>query len=126
MRTTPDHSLHDCRILVVEDEYMLAEDLTQELLYAGAQVIGPAPTMEAALKLIEPDLPPDGAVLDVNLGGEPVFPLADALIARGVPLVFTTGYDPATLPERFAHVPTCGKPVSTLQVTQAIRGAIHS
>ena len=120
-----DQSLRDCRILVVEDEYLLAEELAQELSDAGASVIGPAPAIERAMALLDPRSPPDGAILDVNLGGEPVYPLADALIERGVPLVFTTGYDPATLPPRFGHVPTCGKPINPSRIIGAIRNAVH-
>ena len=93
---------------------------------AGAKVIGPAATIERAFALLAQIPTPDGAILDVNLGGEPVFPLADALIDRGVPLIFTTGYDPTTLPERFAHVATCEKPINAARVTGAIRAAIHA
>ena len=126
MVTTAEPGLRGCRILLVEDEYFLAEELAQELADAGASVIGPAPTIERALALFEPRSPPDGAILDVNLAGEPVFPLADTLIESGVPVVFTTGYDPATLPTRFAQVPVCGKPISAARITGAIRKAIHA
>lgn len=121
-----DRGLRARHILVVEDEYMLAEELTQELMDAGAEVIGPAPTIQRAMDLLESHSPPDGAVLDVNLGGELVFPLADTLIERGVPLVFITGYDPTTLPPRFAHVPICGKPINASRITRAINTAIDA
>ncbi|HVF95358.1 MAG TPA: response regulator [Sphingomonas sp.] len=121
-----DHGLHHCRILVVEDEYMLAEELAQELADAGAQVLGPVASIETAMALLDHEANPHGAILDVNLGGEPVFPLADTLIGRGIPVIFTTGYDPATLPIRFAHVRTCGKPFTSARVTEAIGSAIHA
>jgi CheY-like chemotaxis protein len=91
-------TLQACRILVVEDENLLADELAQESAEAGAQVLGPAPTIELALSVLEGEPTPDGAILDVNLSGVAVFPLADTLIKRGVPLVFTTGYDPESLP----------------------------
>ena len=121
-----DLGLRNCRILVVEDEYYMAEELLQELTDAGALVIGPVASIERALIVLDPRSLPDGAILDVNLGGEPVFPLADALIARGVPFVFTTGYDPTTLPDRFAHVPICEKPINVGRITAAIGKVIHA
>lgn len=121
-----DLSLQNCRILIVEDEYYLAEELAQELSDAGAVVIGPAATIERALMFLEPQPSPDCAILDVSLGGEPVFPLADALVARGVPFVFTTGYDPATLPERFANIPICEKPINVGRIIAATGKAIHA
>ena len=121
-----DRRLRACRILVVEDEYLLADELAQELADAGAEVLGPAPTIELALAALAEKAAPDGAILDVNLGGVPVFPLADTLIERGVPLIFTTGYDPDTLPERFANVPKCGKPINVARITAAIERAIHA
>lgn len=120
-----DLGLRACRILVVEDEYILADELAHELAGAGASVIGPVPTIERALALVEHSTP-DGAILDVNLGGEPVFPLADTLLGRGVPVVFTTGYDPVTLPERFAGVQTCEKPINATRIMAAIDRAIHA
>lgn len=121
-----DQSLRACRILVVEDEYLLADELAQELMDAGADVLGPVPTIEAALAVLDEEAAPDGAVLDVNLGGVPAFALADTLIERGVPLIFTTGYDPNTLPARFANVPKCGKPIRVAQIAAAIGRAIHT
>ena len=118
-------SLQDCRILVVEDEYLLAEELAQELSDAGALVIGPASSIARAMALLEPPSRPDGAILDVNLAGEPVFPLADTLIGRGIPLVFTTGYDRATLPKRFAAVPICEKPIHVGRILAMIDETIR-
>jgi len=116
-------SLHGCRILVVEDEYMLADELAQELADAGAEVLGPAPTIALALAVLEGSVP-DGAILDVNLGGVLVFPLADTLIERGVPVIFTSGYDPEALPARFANVPKCNKPINVALIMATIRRAI--
>ncbi len=121
-----DPGLNRCRVLVVEDEYMLADELAMELADVGAVVLGPVPSVEQALALLESEARPDGAVLDVNLGGEAVFPLADVLIERGVPLIFTTGYDASALPERFAHVSRCEKPINVARITAALGLAIHA
>lgn len=121
-----DQTFNQCRILVVEDEYLLADELATELADEGATVLGPAPTVERAMALLEAPPLPHGAILDLNLGGEPAFPVADALIELGVPLIFTTGYDSAAIPERFASVPTCEKPISIARVTAALSGAIHA
>lgn len=121
-----DDGLNRRRILLVEDEYFLADELATELTDRGATVLGPVSNVKAALALIgdEPQL--DGAVLDVNLGGEPVYSVADQLIERGVPVVFTTGYDAAALPERYMHVPRCEKPVSIVRITSALSRAIYA
>lgn len=116
----PEPDLRDRRILIVEDEYMLAMDLERELRDAGADVLGPAPSVAAALALVDAAETLDGALLDVNLGGEPIFPVADALLGRGVPVVLTTGYDLRAIPERYAQVPRCEKPVDVRQVARTL------
>ena len=121
-----DRPLNRCRILVVEDEYLLADEIAMELEDQGAVVLGPAPSVVEALALLERVATPDGALLDFNLGGEPAAPVADALIGRGVPVVFTTGYDADALPERFAAIPRCEKPISIGRVTAALRHAMHA
>jgi DNA-binding NtrC family response regulator len=119
-------SLSGCTILVVEDEYLLADDLCSELADRDATVVGPAATVEQGVALLEESGDLNGAILDVNLRGEPVFPLADALMARNVPFVFTTGYDASAIPERFDHVSRCEKPVHIGRVVEAIGRATHS
>lgn len=107
-------------VLVAEDEFFVAEDLVYALEERGAHVIGPAATVARALDLVEstPDLA--AAVLDINLKGEMIFPVADALLARGAPFVFATGYDDSILPERFARVVRCEKPVDPDDVARAL------
>jgi CheY-like chemotaxis protein len=114
------HSLRDCHVLVVEDEYLVAEELELELLEAGAVVIGPVATVAAALALIETEARIDGAVLDANLGGELVYPVADRLLALGVPLIFTTGYDASTIPATYKGCLVCEKPVHIAAVARAM------
>lgn len=98
------------RVLIVEDEYLLAEDLRMTLERFGAEVLGPVPSVGEAMATVadHPDL--DGAVLDMNLRGNMVFPVADMLVARGVPFFFTTGYATSAIPEKYAGVMRFEKP----------------
>ncbi|WP_294394006.1 response regulator [uncultured Sphingomonas sp.] len=106
-------------VLVVEDEYYVADDLRRELVKAGATVIGPAPSVERAMALIGSADRIDVAILDINLNGDMIFPVADLLRTRGVPIVFATGYDHKVIPPRFVDVVRCEKPVSPDTVWQA-------
>lgn len=120
-----EQPLRGCRVLIVEDEYLIADELRCELEGAGADVVGPVGHLVAALELAGTDEAIDAAVLDLNLGGAEVFPLADLLIGRGVPVVFSTGYDAGSLPSRYADVPTCVKPVSFLALVAAVQDALR-
>jgi DNA-binding response OmpR family regulator len=102
----------DTTILLVEDEYLIADDLARELVEHGVTVIGPIATLDATLAAVAAQRP-DLAVLDINLRGDPVFPLADLLAAQHVPFVFTTGYDADEIPDRFASVRRYEKPFRT-------------
>src|SRR3712207_9567412 len=84
------------RVLIVEDEYFLADDMAKALEQLGAHVVGPVPTTDKALALLA-DEPVDAAILDINPKGQMVFPVADALREEGVPLVFATGSDPGAV-----------------------------
>lgn len=86
-----DVDLNGTKVLVVEDETLVACDIMLALQDAGAVVIGPAPTVQSALELIDRS-PPEAAVLDVRLGADHVSPVARALHGRGVPFVFHTGH----------------------------------
>ena len=99
-------------VLVVEDEYFIAQDLVAMLLTIGIAVIGPAPTLAQARQICDAAEAIDAAILDVNLGGEMVWPLVDLLRARGVPVVLATGYSDTAIPERYAGLPRCEKPTS--------------
>jgi two-component SAPR family response regulator len=107
-------------VLIVEDEYMLAMDLAQVLSGHEVDVIGPVPSVRDAMLLIERGAEIDAAVLDVNLGGESVFPVAEALQARAIPFVFTTGYERAALPPQYQDVMCCEKPFDAESVARMI------
>ncbi|MDB5393952.1 MAG: response regulator receiver protein [Rhodospirillales bacterium] len=101
------------RILVVEDDYTIASNLAKSLENLGAVVVGPAGSVANAMLLIEGGAKLDAAVLDIHLGAEKVYPVAEALLTRGVPFVFTTGYSHASIPNAFAKQDLCEKPVDT-------------
>ena len=109
------------RVLVVEDEYLVAMDMSAWLEAEGAHVVGPASNVNAALEALK-GAELDGAILDVNLRGEMAYPIADALTARGIPFVFTTGYDARTVPARFANVKRCEKPTTPEAISRALFG----
>lgn len=102
------------RILIIEDEYLIAADLKRALTDVGAIVVGPAGTLEAAQMLVEEDF--DLALLDVNLDGEHSYPLANRLCDRSVPFAFLTGYDEWALPPAYREVPRLGKPFAMAQL----------
>lgn len=106
-------------ILVVEDEYFIAQDLESALETAGAQVLGPVGDVGAALALLSSDQV-DAAVLDINLHGIVDFGIAAELTRRNVPFVFATGYEPATIPRTYEHVPLWRKPFATDDLVAAL------
>jgi DNA-binding response OmpR family regulator len=107
------------RILVVEDEALVAMLVEDALMDAGFTVLGPARTVSQALELLKAD-PPDAAVLDLNLGGENSLSVADALAARGIPFLVATGYGAAGLPAHLKHIPVLPKPYDPADLTGAI------
>lgn len=118
--TSAANSLAGRRVLVVEDDYFIAADMQCEFEASGAEVLGPVPGVEEALQLIAATSKIDAAVLDVNLQDELVYPVADALQARGVPFVFATGYEKTAIPARYAGVRHCQKPIEAAQIAQAL------
>ena len=121
-------SFADKRILVIEDEILLSMDIETSLTDAGYQVIGPAGTIEAAKKLIS-DGKCDVALVDANLGGQPVDELADLLAQKNIPFAFVTGYGRDALPQEFRHNLLLGKPFSAdqlLSVVSTLLGEIAS
>ncbi|MET7242573.1 response regulator [Methylobacterium sp. EM32] len=97
------------RVLVVEDEYFIADDISRALIRHGAEVVGPVPTVQEARALLDTQAL-DLAVLDINLRSELVYPLVAELSRRGVPMVFATGYDAAAIPADYEAIPAWSKP----------------
>ena len=105
---------------------MLVQD---GLADAGAEVIGPAGSVADALQLVETAMGEggiSGAVLDLNLGGEPVFPVADALIDLGVPFLFETGYGEGCDTGGYTAVPVLHKPYGTHRLVDAVEALVVS
>ncbi|QDA36491.1 response regulator (plasmid) [Paracoccus liaowanqingii] len=109
------------RILLVEDDYFIADALLEALEDAGATVLGPVSSVKDALALLGREHDVNGAVLDINLDGEAVFPVADVLCARGVLFLFATGYDEAAVLPAWRHITRCEKPVNVAAVVRALR-----
>lgn len=108
------------RILVVEDEFFIAEELRYALEEAGAQVVGPVATVGAALAIVRSAEPLDGATLDMTLGRERSYEVARALKDRAVPFVILSGYGERGLPEELLQVPRCQKPFDFRKLVRAL------
>jgi DNA-binding NarL/FixJ family response regulator len=116
----PDASkvLRGRRIMIVEDEMLVAMELEALLAEQGCAVIGPAPTADRALALLAEGLP-DAAILDVNLNGQTAAPVAAALRAQNVPFLLATGYSQSLQPE-LKDTPRVDKPVNHERLVQAL------
>lgn len=112
-------SLNNARIMVVEDEFMLARELTFALEQAGATVIGPVPTVQRAIARLKEEAV-DAAVLDIHVRGDAVFPVADALKERAVPFVFATGYDQHPAGNRFGGAQCLLKPIDFQRLVRVL------
>jgi CheY-like chemotaxis protein len=107
------------RVLLVEDEIIVAWLLEDMLADLGCAVVGPAASINQALAMIRTEAI-DAAVLDVNLDGQMSYPIADALAARGVPFVFSTGYHKDRLLERYRTFPALQKPFHLSELTDML------
>lgn len=113
------------RVLVVEDETLIAMDIETMLTRLGCSVVGPVPTVARALALLDRE-EPDFAILDVNLGPERSTTVAEALRERGVPFALATGYDGRKLPEKaFRDAPHLGKPIDIGRLACTVRCLTH-
>jgi CheY-like chemotaxis protein len=109
------------RVLVVEDESLVAMLLETMLEDMGCTPVGPLATVDEALEAIAADSLLDAALLDVNVAGRPVFPVAAALDARHTPFVFSTGYGEGGLPDEWRGRPTIQKPFTEATVREALQ-----
>jgi CheY-like chemotaxis protein len=107
------------RVLVVEDEVMVSWVLEDMLAELGCEVVGPAAWVAQALAIVDAETI-DLAVLDVNLNGKKSFAVADALVARGVPFVFSTGYNNDGIPDTYKVYPMLQKPYGTANLSSAL------
>jgi CheY-like chemotaxis protein len=115
--------LNGCRVLVVEDESIVAWLLEDMLEGFGCRVVGPMAKVDEALEAINLE-DVDVAVLDVNLNGEMSYPIADVLRSRGVPFVFSTGYDPDRLSGEYSSCPVLQKPFHNFELAEALEALL--
>lgn len=124
-RMTPAKGLAGTRVLVLEDETlvsMMVEDMLADL---ACEVIGPFARLDQAIEAVsELEEAPDVALLDVNLGRQQSFPLAEILRDKGVPFVFTTGYDDSGIPSEWRDRPALRKPFMLHHMKDALEKAL--
>jgi DNA-binding response OmpR family regulator len=111
-------------VLMVEDEYLIADALCSAFEMEDVHVVGPFPNVASAMKALDEGAKADAAILDVNLNGERVFPLADRLMADNVPIVLTTGYDSDAIPRDYAHLERLQKPVHLNELLGCLNGLL--
>ena len=121
---TSESDLNGLRILVVEDEAAISLLLEDMLLDFGCEVIGPAARLSAALEAVAREQV-DLAILDVNVAGEPIYPVAEALAQRSIPFVFSTGYGSAGIRDAFRDRPVLQKPFAQYDLKQKLIMARH-
>lgn len=113
------HRLVGRRVLITEDEILVALELQQTLRDAGCEIVGVSRSLASAFALLESS-EPDFAVLDINLGGEDVYPFARAIRARGIPFFFLSGYsEEFLLPEDLRDCVRLEKPARDYQILRA-------
>jgi DNA-binding NtrC family response regulator len=118
-------ALQGLKVLLVEDQPIIAMDVEETLLEAGVAVIESAATAAEALLKIE-TFTPDVAVLDVNLGSGTSLPVAQELLRRNIPFIFSTGYsDTMMLPPAMIDIPVLPKPFKSGALTEAVARAIR-
>jgi CheY-like chemotaxis protein len=116
----PLRGLAGARILIAEDEVLVSVLLESALADLGCAPVGPVGSVAEAVALAETENL-TAAVLDVNLRGESVYPVADALRSRGIPFLFITGYRRGELPPPHADAPTLEKPFDDSMLADALR-----
>jgi DNA-binding NtrC family response regulator len=124
----PERVLHNSgrppRILIVEDDFLIRDNLTLILEGQGAQVVGPAGTLERGVILACSE-EIDGAILDIRLGDDVTsFPIAEILAARTLPFIFMSGYGSAVLPPELSDRPLVAKPANLNRMLRIIEGQL--
>jgi DNA-binding response OmpR family regulator len=108
------------RVLVVEDDYFIADEICTTLRDGGAEVLGPSPDLQHGLDMVKRERV-DCAVLDINLHGDLAFSLAGELRKRGTPSIFATGYDQSVLPGAFSDSVRLEKPINLNALLRAVQ-----
>ena len=112
------------RVLVVEDESLVAMLLETIVEDMGCSPVGPVATVDEGLAMVAAETSLDAALLDVNVAGREVFPIAEALKARGVPFIFSTGYGEGGLPDAWRGQATVQKPFTESAIRDALLKAM--
>ena len=120
MTTLSRGALAHRRVLVAEDEYFIARDLARALHALGAEVVGPLASRDEVQTILATGERLDAAILDINLNGEMIFPVVESLTARGIPVVFATGYDRAAVPAPYQDIPRWQKPFDPRALVQVL------
>jgi CheY-like chemotaxis protein len=115
-----DTDLKSQRILVIEDEHLVARSICRLFRSWGADVVGPAGTVDEALAVLRATEGITGAMLDINLRGVRAYAVADELVARGIRFVFATGYGEPIIPDRYRQVPILLKPFGSEEIVRAL------
>ena len=113
-------TLEGLRVLLAEDDWFIADDLVVGLQARGAEVIGPAASLEDALNLLKASPAIDAAVLDLDLRGQLSYVIADLLKARGIPIVFATGYGHERAPASHTGSAWCEKPGNPIMALERL------
>lgn len=109
------------RLLVVEDEMLVAMEIAEAMKSEGWEILGPAGSLDEAFSLLSGEDPPDIAVLDINLNGQLVYPVADLLRSRDIPLLFCTGYESPDHADRYQGCPVIRKPTNLQALSEEIQ-----
>ena len=125
-RPTGGASSHLGTLLIVEDEPLLAMQLSKSLTDFGWSIFGVAGSIEEANRILSEHKRPDAAILDVDLAGMPVFPLARSLRRLGIPFLFCTGYEDLDYVQEFAGCQTIRKPATVLQIVRGLRDVVRT
>ena len=119
MTQAAGRSLEGCRVLVVEDEFYIADDLARALRQSGAHPLGPVGTVSQAERIIAEEQV-DAAILDLNLRGEIAADFVNRLAARRLPCLIVSGYGGDAVPEDVSHFPRLEKPVGVSTVIERL------
>jgi DNA-binding NarL/FixJ family response regulator len=120
MRHDERHPLAGRRVLVVEDQYLVADEMRRMVVDLGGDVVGPVARAGPGLEMLSRE-PIDLALLDINLGPDDAYPLAAELLRRDAAFFFVTGSEPWVIPEVFREVPRLEKPLTSKTLAEAVR-----